>query len=114
MYKTNIRRETLKNNNYRKVLFTTKQQQLVLMALKPSEDIPKEKHNGTQTIYIESGKGSAIVGKSKKLLKKGDILIIGPNTSHYIKNTGKQILKLYTIYSPPEHSYRLTQARQIL
>lgn len=110
MFKGNIEVLTIRNNNYRKVLSTTRTQQLVLMALKQGEDIPKEKHNGTQFIRVESGTGVAYVGRHRYNLSDGTALVIPPNATHYIKATDG--LKLYTIYSPPEHSAGLVQRRQ--
>ena len=118
MFKGNIEQITIHNNNYRKVLNTTPTQQLVIMALKQDEDIPKEKHNGTQFIRVETGTGVAYVyTKSGNLkhrynLSDGSAIVIPPDTFHYIKSTGN--LKLYTIYSPPEHPKGLIQRRQII
>lgn len=122
-YKVNIEKSTIANKNYRKVLYTTEQTQLVLMSLLPSEDIPLEKHeNITQFIRIEQGTcvcyiGNDIENDLKKMkqtrLKDNDIIIIPANTYHYIKATSE--LKLYTLYSfldRPEHSKNLVQKRQ--
>lgn len=77
--------------------------QVALMSLKPGEDIPREVHNGDQVINILSGHGVAEIGKTRKLFRSGNMLVIPAGKSHYIKNTGREPLKLYTIYSPPEH-----------
>lgn len=99
---------TLENNNYRKVITTTKHMQLVLMSLKPKEEIGLEIHkNITQFIRIEKGSCIAIIGKDHIKLKKEGYVIIPPNTEHNIINTGKGDLKLYTIYSPPHHKPNL-------
>ena len=107
MFKLNIERATLSNRLYRKVLHTTKHQQLVLMAIPVKADIEREKHNATQFIRIESGRGVAYIelkdGIKMVKLADGDSLTIEPNTYHYVKNTGAEPLKLYTIYSPPVH-----------
>lgn len=109
----NIERETLRNNNYRKVLFTTPQQQLVVMSLMPGEDIPAETHNGTQFIRVEAGKGVAEIGATKSNIRDGSVVMIPPRHRHYVKNTSRtEPLKLYTIYSPPEHRPGLIQRRQ--
>lgn len=112
----NIEKETLKNNNYRKVLYTNKYQQLVVMSIQKGEFIPWEIHNGSQFFRIESGKGTAKIkiGKDKYKnvqLKDGQSLIVPPNTKHLIKNTGIDPLKLYTIYSPPQHKDGIVQRR---
>jgi mannose-6-phosphate isomerase-like protein (cupin superfamily) len=102
-FKANIEKLTLNNRYYRKVLHTTPQQQLVLMNLKPHEEIGMEKHSYiTQFIRVEDGTGKAIINKREYRLKDGDALVIPPNTTHNII-AGKIGLKLYTIYSPPEH-----------
>lgn len=104
-YKGDIEKQTLKNDQYRKILYTNKYQQLVLMSIKPKEEIGWETHRSTsQFIRVEKGKGVAYIGKSKYKLKDGVAVIIPPNTKHNVVNTSKSSkLKLYTIYSPPEH-----------
>jgi len=104
-YKTNIEEETLNNEYYRKVLSTEKQMQLVVMSLKPEEDIPEEVHEGTnQFIRIESGEARVIVEGEEFSLKDNDIIIIPTGKKHYVKNTSEEKdLKLYSIYAPPEH-----------
>jgi len=113
-YKVNIEKKTISNNNYRKVLFTTEQMQLVVMSLLPGEDIPREKHKDTsQYIRVEDGECQIIVDKKKFRLKSDDSIIIPANTWHYVKNTGKKKLKIYTIYTPPEHNSNALMYRQI-
>ena len=113
MLKVNIEKATLENEYYRKVLDTTKQTQLVLMSLLPTEDIPEEKHkNTTQFIRVEQGTGVAVVNNKRFNLKDGDILVIPENTKHYIKATGNKPFKLYSLYSPPEHPVGLIHKRQ--
>jgi mannose-6-phosphate isomerase-like protein (cupin superfamily) len=113
MYLQNIERDTLANKYYRKVIHTTKHQQLVLMSLEPGETIPLEKHNETTQFFrIESGTGVAVLGNKKYKLKPDYALIVPPNTVHEIIQTGNEPLKLYTIYSPPEHPKNRKQLRQ--
>lgn len=103
-YKANIEKLTLENRRFRKILFTTNQMQLVLMSLEPGEEIGREKHSGiTQFIRIEKGKGLAEVGSKRYRLKDGDCIIIPSGKYHNIINTGKNRLKLYTLYAPPAH-----------
>ena len=105
-FKGNIETLTLKNKFYRKVLYTVSHSlQLVVMSLKPQEDIGMEKHPSTsQFIRVEKGKGIAIIKNKLYHLKNGDSIIIPPNTYHNIINTSESTdLKLYTIYSPPHH-----------
>ena len=109
VFVTDIESATLNNENYREVLFTTDKMQLVLMSLLPQEDIEFEIHQVDQFIRIESGQGVALIGIDKKIqynLEDGSIIMIPANTYHQIINTSKtQYLKLYTIYSPPNHPY---------
>jgi mannose-6-phosphate isomerase-like protein (cupin superfamily) len=111
----NIESDTLKNNNYRKVIYTVPNElQLVLMSLAPGEDIPVEVHNSTtQFIRVESGSGYVHIGTKKYNLKDGVSIVIPPKKKHYVKNTSKnKSLKLYTIYTPPEHPKNLIQKKQ--
>lgn len=105
VYSINIENETLMNNNYRKVLFTSTHQQLVVMNLKPGENIDKEVHHEhDQFIRIEKGQGIAKFDNKQIELNDGIILMIPAGSEHEILNSSKtQDLKLYTIYSPPEH-----------
>jgi mannose-6-phosphate isomerase-like protein (cupin superfamily) len=103
----NIGEITINNNNYRKVINTTKYQQLVLMCLKPKEEIGMEIHKKVdQFIRIEKGIAIAIIGKEtpkKYILKKEHFITIPAGTYHNIINIGRGELKLYSIYSPPNH-----------
>jgi mannose-6-phosphate isomerase-like protein (cupin superfamily) len=117
VFSINIEKDTLKNNNYRKVINTNTKQQLVLMSLEPDEYIPIENHKHTSQFFrIESGVGVVEIGnpvKKKIKIKDGVSVTIPPNTIHYIKNTSKkEQLKLYTIYSPPEHKHGKINKRQ--
>lgn len=110
----NIEKETLKNNNYREVINTNKYQQLVLMCLLPGEFIHREKHAGAQFFRIESGNGIAEIGSKRELvkLKDGVSITVKPNSLHKIINTGSKKLKLYSIYSPPQHTHGTIHKRQ--
>lgn len=101
MFKKNIESLTLKNNNYRKVLNTTKYSQLVIMSLLPMEEIGLEKHKYTsQFIKVEGGKAKIIIGDDIYYMKSGDGVVIPPNTYHNVINYSKKMeLKIYTIYS---------------
>ena len=104
----NIGDMTISNNNYRKVVNTTNHQQLVLMSLKPKEEIGMEVHKKVdQFIRIEKGTAVAIIGKddNKKTykLKKEYFITIPAGTYHNIINVGKSELKLYSIYCPANH-----------
>ncbi len=107
MYKINIEKETLDNKYFRKVLFTNKKQQLAVMSLPKYTDIGLEKHSKiSQFIRVESGSGVALFKNKGKIIKtrikEGSVVIINPGTSHNII-AGRNGLKLYTIYSPPNH-----------
>lgn len=102
----NIESATLKNEFYRRVLFTVpKSMQLVVMSLQPGEEIGMEVHpKATQFIRVESGSGHAIIGKKTFRLKDGVSVIVPPRKRHNIINTSKtHPMKLYTIYTPPQH-----------
>ena len=103
-YYGNIDKQTKKNTYYRKVIFTTKNMQLVFMSIRPKEEIGMEIHKKTsQFIRVESGHGRVIIGGNIHKLKKDFAVLIPSGKKHNIINTGKNPLKLYTIYSPPEH-----------
>ena len=111
--KINIEKETIKNNNYRKVLQTTPNMQLVLMCLLPGEDIPEEVHRSTSQFFrIEQGTAKIRAGGGDHKLKDGDVFIVPPNTKHRVQNIGKDPLKFYTIYAPPEHPDGLVQKKK--
>lgn len=112
-YAGNIKRDTVTNTYYRKIISTNSHQQLVLMCLNPGEDIPMEKHDGSQFIRVEAGKGTVIIGKKLKRLHDDIAVVIPPGVSHYVKNTSvDQMLKMYVIYSPPEHPANTLNRRQ--
>jgi mannose-6-phosphate isomerase-like protein (cupin superfamily) len=102
---TDIETDTVNNANYRKVLHTTKLSQLVLMSLKPGEDIGMETHkNGDQFIRIDSGSGKVILDGKEHSIKDGSAMVIAAGTEHNIINTSdSEDLKLYAVYTPPEH-----------
>jgi mannose-6-phosphate isomerase-like protein (cupin superfamily) len=104
-YVAHIEKKTLKNKYFRQVLFTAKNLQLVVMALKPSEDIGMEVHLKVDQFFrIEEGAGKVIINGVSKKFKAGDVIIVHQGTSHNIINTSKtDWLKLYTIYTPPNH-----------
>ena len=109
----NIEQETINNTDYRRVIHTTKHNQVVLMSLEPGEDIPTETHDGSQFIRFEKGRGIAIINGKEYKLSDGISLNIPAGVKHYIKQTGDQPLKLYAIYSPAEHTDGLIQTRQV-
>lgn len=100
-----IEKETVDNEDYRRILYTTPQMQLVLMSLKPNEEIGEEVHDYvTQFLRFENGEGKVVVNGEEKEVKDGDSVIIPNGRKHNIINTSdSEDLKLYTIYSPPNH-----------
>lgn len=104
-YHINIEKKSLDNNYFREVLFTAPNSQLVVMALKPGEDIGKETHPDTdQFIRVESGTGKAVLDGKEYALKDGSAVVIPAETEHNVINTSStETLKLYTLYTPPEH-----------
>jgi rhodanese-related sulfurtransferase/mannose-6-phosphate isomerase-like protein (cupin superfamily) len=103
------------NQNYRQVLYTTPQQQLVLMSLSYLTEIGMERHpTTTQLIAIVSGKALAYVGSARYQLIEGDVLVVPPGANHNLIATSKLGVKLYTVYSPPEHPNGLIQSRKPL
>ena len=103
-YIANIEKDTIENNNFRKVLYTGKNSQLVLMSLEPKEDIGEEIHTLDQFIRVEAGSGLAILDGVEHQISDGSAIVIPAGANHNIVNTSDtEKLKLYTIYSPPEH-----------
>ena len=103
-YIINIEKESENNENFRKVLYTAKNSQLVVMSLKPMEEIGEEVHNLDQFIRVEKGEGKAILDGVEHPLEDGSAVVIPAGTTHNIINTSAvQSMKIYTIYSPPNH-----------
>jgi mannose-6-phosphate isomerase-like protein (cupin superfamily) len=99
----NIEEATINNTDFRRVLYTAKHSQLVLMAIQPGEDIGLETHDLDQFIRFESGTGRVYLDDVEHSVADGTGVIIPAGTKHNVVNTGSEVLKLYTIYSPPEH-----------
>jgi mannose-6-phosphate isomerase-like protein (cupin superfamily) len=101
----NLEKETKKNTDFRRVLYTGKNSQLVLMSLKPLEDIGEETHDNVDQFFrFEQGKGKVTIDGVAHLVKDGNAVIVPAGAKHNVTNTSKKNkLKLYTIYSPPEH-----------
>ncbi len=102
-FSVNIERATKENTDYRRVLYTGKNMQLVLMCLKPGEEIGEEVHELDQFIRVEKGDGMAYLNGHAHPLHDGSAVVIPKGTKHNILNTGEEDLKLYTLYAPPEH-----------
>lgn len=104
-YSTDIEEATLKNNFFRKVLFTGPHSQLVLMTLQPSEEIGLEVHTDNDQFFrFESGNGQVIIDGEAHLVKNGTAVVVPAGAEHNVINTSAtEALKLYTIYSPAHH-----------
>jgi mannose-6-phosphate isomerase-like protein (cupin superfamily) len=102
-YVQNIEELTVKNTDFRRVLYTTKQSQLVLMALHPKGEIGAEAHKSDQFFRVEEGSGEAVIDGVRTAIQAGFAIIIPGGANHNIINTGTVPMKLYTIYSPPNH-----------
>lgn len=111
-YKINIEKAATENDNFRKVLYTSAHSQLVLMSLKPNEEIGAEiHHENDQFFRIESGHGKCIIDDNEYELKEGDAIVIPVGAKHNIINVAKDAsLKMYTIYSPAHHKDGIVRA----
>ncbi|MBX2866676.1 cupin domain-containing protein [Candidatus Kaiserbacteria bacterium] len=105
-YVDNIERLTLQNETFRTVLYTTPRSQLVIMTLQPGEDIGLETHEEhDQFIRVEAGTGEAVLNGVSHPVADGFAIVIPAGTEHNVKNTGSDVLRLYTLYTPPEHRH---------
>ena len=104
-YYGQIEKLTIENNNFRKVLFTGAKTQLVLMCLKPREEIGAEVHSDIDQFFrFEAGEGRVIIDENEYQVKDGDAVIVPAGANHNIINSSStEDLKLYTLYSPPNH-----------
>jgi len=98
-----IERKAVENDAFRRVLYTARYCQLVLMALKAGEEIGAEVHTLDQFFRVEEGRGEAVLDGVRTPIKAGFAVVVPAGTRHNIVNTGSGPLKLYTIYSPPNH-----------
>lgn len=104
-YTTHLEEVTRRNRDFRRVLYTGKQSQLVLMCLRPGEEIGEETHESVDQFFrIETGKGVVVIDGKRHSVCDGSGVIVPAGARHNVINTSKKSeLKLYTIYSPPEH-----------
>jgi mannose-6-phosphate isomerase-like protein (cupin superfamily) len=98
-----IERLAVENADFRRVLYTAKNCQLVVMALKPKEEIGAEVHKLDQFFRVEEGTGEAVLDGVRTPIRAGFAIVVPAGANHNIINTGSVTLKLYTIYSPPNH-----------
>jgi len=108
----NIEKETLENENFRKVLYTSKHSQLVLMSLQPKEEIGMEVHTDNDQFFrIEKGQGKCIIDGNEYDIKDGTAVVVPAGAQHNVVNTSdSEKLKLYTIYSPAHHKDGIVRA----
>lgn len=111
-YIVNIDKSTLQNENFRKVLYTAKHSQLVLMSLKPSEEIGMEVHpDNDQLLRFEQGEGECIIDGNSYKVQGGIAVVVPAGAEHNVINTSAtESLKLYTIYSPAHHKDGIVRA----
>ena len=110
-FKANIERETSSNSNFRKVLYTGAHLQLVLMTLKPGEEIGEEIHAGNDQFFrFESGIGKCTIDGNNYSISDGDVIVAPAGAKHNVINTGDAPLRMYTIYGPPNHQDGIIRA----
>ena len=102
-YVQDIEAIAVKNDEFRQVLYTTKNCQLVVMALNPKEEIGAEVHKLDQFFRVEEGTGEAVLDGVRTPIKAGFAAVVPAGANHNIINTGEVPLKLYTLYAPPNH-----------
>src|ERR1035437_6134257 len=111
-YNANIEKDTLANTNFRKALYTAKHCQLVLMSLKPNEEIGMEVHKDNDQFFrFEKGEGKCIIDGNEYELKDGTAIVVPAGAQHNVINTSEtEDLKMYTIYSPAHHQEGIVRA----
>ena len=106
-----IDRLTVENKDFRRVLYTGKHLQLVLMALRPGEEIGEEVHDDHDQFFrIEKGEGEVCIDGQRTKIKADDAIIVPAGARHNVINTGDKKLKLYTVYGPPDHKDGIVRA----
>jgi len=111
-FNANIEKDTLENNNFRKVLYTGKHSQLVLMSLKPQEEIGMETHaDNDQFFRFETGQGKCVIDGNEYDVGDGSAIVVPAGAQHNVINlSSSEDLKLYTIYSPAHHKDGVVRA----
>ena len=99
-----IKRAAKENIYFRRVLVTANKSQVVLMSLKPGEEIGTEAHEGYQLLYAVEGEGVAVFNGVQEPFEKGTMLCVPAGAEHNVINTGDEPFKLFTIYAPPQHA----------
>ncbi len=100
-----VKHEAKDGTTFREVLFTGEKSQLVIMSLRPGEDIGEEVHgDGDQMLYAVKGEGVAVIDGVEQKLESGAMFCVPKGTRHNVKNTGDEPMKLFTVYAPPQHA----------
>lgn len=103
-FSADIQQTARDNDNFRKVLFTTKQSQVVVMSVPAGEEIGEETHEGIdQILTFVAGEGEAVLAGKHSKVKPGSIVVVPAGTKHNFITKGEQAMKLYTVYTPPDH-----------
>ena len=103
VYRDDIEKSTDNNTDFRKVLFTGQNIQIVAMALRPGEEIGAEVHKVDQCFFVTEGTGKAVIDGTASRIGEHSVLCVPAGTRHNIRNDGSDSLKLFTTYAPPEH-----------
>ena len=110
-YCENIEKRTVENEDFRRVLYTGHNLQLVLMTLKPGEEIGEEVHEDRDQFFrFEAGSGAVYIDGVENKVEEDFAVIVPQGARHNVKNTGSEPLRMYTIYGPPEHVDGLVEA----
>jgi len=107
---TNIEKDTLENTDYRRVLYTAQHCQLVLMSIEPGDEIGEEVHGLDQFIRLEAGSATVILNDESHDVPADSAIVIPAGVRHNVINSGTEILKLYSVYAPPEHKDQTVHA----
>lgn len=111
MFSADIKQLARENTNFRKVIYTGQKSQLVLMSIPSGGDIGLETHPNTdQILFFVEGTGDAVLNGETKSIEKHSVFFVSAGTEHNFTNTGGEDLKLYTVYSPPQHPDGTIQA----
>lgn len=102
-YVSNIEKLSIENENFRQVLYTDANTQLVLMSLLPGEDIGEEVHDVDQFLRVDQGSGTAVLDGLAHPIEDGSAILVPAGTKHNIVNGSESAMKLYTLYMPPHH-----------
>lgn len=114
MFHGNIKQLAKENTNYRKVIYTGTKSQLVLMSIPVGGDIGMETHKDVdQILVIVDGEGKTILNGQESPIAKHDLIFVPAGTEHNFVNTGKEDLKLYTVYAPPNHPDGIIEATKV-